>query len=131
MIELFKKQKKRTEKPPYLDRIDEFPKLDIVRFKGRLDQDTIPIVEARIKQNRLQGSKIEKNVVIDFAKVEHVDSALIASHVFHLQEYQSQGFQIAFINVTDELKKLVDIFNQEDTFKIFPSEADAVRELNR
>lgn len=128
MLEMFRKRKK--EKPPYLDRIDEFPKLDIVRLKGRLDKNMVPVVEERIRENRKLGSKIEKNVVLDFAKVEHVDSALIASHVIHMKEYQEKGFEIAFINVTKEWKVLADIFKGNAKFKIYPTEADAVRELN-
>ena len=126
-----KKHKVKKEKPPYLDRIDELEKLDIVRLKGRLDQNTVPLVEARIKENREMGSTISKNVVLDFAKVEHVDSALIASHVLHLKEYQEKGFSIALINVTEELKLLVDVFREKEYFKIFGSEAEAVKALNR
>lgn len=130
MIDLFKKRQR--EKPPYLDRIDVFEKLEIVRLKGRLDHEMIPIVEARIKENRAMGSKIEKNVILDFAQVEHVDSALIASHVIHLNEYQEKGFTIAFINVTREWQSLVEIFKKDNgKFKIYASEEEAVKELNR
>ena len=131
MLDIFNKHKIKREKPPYLERIDELEKLDIVRLKGRLDHDMVPIVEARIKENRRLGSKIDKNVVLDFALVEHVDSALIATHVLHLKEFQEKGFSIAFINVTDELRILVDIFKEDDEFKIFTSEVEAVRALNR
>lgn len=129
MIELFKKQTR--EKPPYLDRLDELPKLEIVRLKGRLDQITVPLVEARIQENRRNGSKIDKNVILDFAKVTHVDSSLIAEHLLHLKEYQEKGFCIAFINVSDEFKTLVDIFKENSHFKIYASEDEAVKALNR
>ena len=129
MIEIFKKRQR--VKPPYLERIDELPKLDIVRLKGWLDQNMIPVIEARIKENRKMGSIIDKNVVLDFSKVEHVDSALVASHILHLKEYQAKGFKIGLMNITDELKALLDIFKESESFKVFTSEAEAVGELNR
>ena len=129
MINLFKKQLK--EKPPYLEKIDSFEKLDIVRLKGRLDHEIIPIVESRIKTNRAAGSIIDKNVVLDFARVEHVDSALIATHVIHLKEYQEKGFTIAFLNVTSEWRALVDIFKESKKFKVYVSEDQAIKDLNK
>ena len=129
MIELFKKHK--TEKPPYLERMDELEKLTIVRLKGPLDQTTIPIVESRIQENRKHGSKIDKNVVIDFAKVVHVDSAMIAFHIIHLREFQEKGFQIAFINISAEMRVFMDMFKVKEDFRVFASEAEAVRELNK
>lgn len=129
MLELFKKQNR--PKPPYLDKIDIFNKLEIVRLKGRLDHEMIPIVEARIKENRAMGSKIEKNIILDFAKVEHIDSALIATHVIHLNEYQEKGFTIAFMNVSSEWKALVKIFKEDKKFKVYASEEEAIKELNQ
>ena len=90
----------------------------------------IPVVEERIKENRQKGSKIEKNVILDFSKVEHVDSSLIASHLLHLREYQEKGFQIVLLNVTRELKSLLDVFHESDKFKIFTSEEEAIQEMN-
>ncbi len=129
MINLFKKKLK--EKPPYLEKIDSFEKLDIVRLKGRLDHEMIPIVESRIKTNRAAGSTIDKNVVLDFARVEHVDSALIASHVIHLKEYQEKGFTIAFLNVTNQWQALVEIFKESKEFKVYVSEDQAIKDLNK
>ncbi len=129
MLELFKPHQK--DKPPYLDRINELEKLSIVRLKGRIDQTTIPAIDSRIQENRRAGSTIDKNVVLDFAKVEHVDSATIAFHIVRLKEYQEKGFKVGFMNITGELKVLLDLFKENDEFKIFASEEEAVRELNR
>ena len=105
--------------------------MEIVRLKGRIDQNMIPIIEARIKDNRSHGSKIDRNVVLDFSKVEHVDSALVASHLIRLKEYQEKGYEIGLINVTEELRALLDIFKEGKAFRIFSSEDEAVKELNR
>src|SRR3989338_1986404 len=64
----------KKEQPPYLERIDELEKVSIVRLKGEITREMIPVIEKRIQDNRRLGSKIEKNVIIDFAKVVDVDS---------------------------------------------------------
>ena len=129
MFHFFKKHE--STKPPYLERIDQLPKLDIVRLKGGMDQSMIPVAEERIQENRHHGGKIEKNILLDFSKVEHVDSAMIAFHIIHLREYRQKGFDIGFINVTQQLHGLLDIFKDEAIFNVFASETEAVSVLNR
>lgn len=129
MLEIFKKHPK--EKPPYLDRIDELEKMSIVRLKGKIDQTMVPVIDARINENRKAGSKIDKNVLLDFAKVEHVDSATIAFHLIRLKEYQEKGFKVGFLNATAELRTLLAMFKEDGTFKIYVSEEAAVKEMNQ
>lgn len=129
MIELFKKN--RREKPAYLDRIDQLEMMEIVRLQGKIDQTTIPAIEARIQENRRAGDRIDKHIVLDFLKVDHVDSATIAFHIFHLKEYQDNGFRVGFINITHELRILLNMFKENDHFKVYASEAEAVKDLNR
>ena len=124
----FKKSK--AEKPPYLDEVEELEKVSIVRLKGEITREMIPIIEARIQSNRRMGSKIDKNVIIDFAKVVDVDSATVAFHVIHLEEYHQKGFELGFINLNDEMKALLEMFKNSVPFKVYPSEADAIRALN-
>src|SRR3990167_9213055 len=119
------------EQPPYLERINELEKVSIVRLKGKITHQMIPVIEKRIHDNRRAGSKIEKNVIIDFAKVVDVDSATVAFHIIHLEEYHRKGFEVGFINLNSEMKVLLEMFKQSAPFKVYPSEAGAVKELNR
>ena len=131
MTKLFKKRKEQEEMPPYLERIDELEKVSIVRLKGLITRDMIPIIEARIKANRRMGSKIDKNVIVDFAKVEDVDSATVAFHIIHLEEFHAKGFEVGFININAEMKALLELFKEKANFKVFGSENEAVKVLNR
>lgn len=124
-------KKLQKEPPPYLERIDELEKVSIVRLKGEITREMIPVIEKRIQDNRRLGSKIEKNVIVDFAKVVDVDSATVAFHVIHLEEYHQKGFEVGFINLNDEMKVLLEMFKHSAPFKVYPSEAGAVKELNR
>ena len=129
MFECFFPSKK-YQKPPYLEKIDEFGKLQIVRLKGDMDQSMIPIVEKRIQDNRKNGDTIDHNILLDFKNVGRVDSSAIAFHLIHLKEYQAKTFMIAFINLSKEHLSLLEIFRQDHLFKIYQSEELAVQELN-
>lgn len=117
--------------PPYLERIDELPNVSIVRLKGEITRDMIPLIEERIQTNRRMGSKIEKNVLMDFGKVVDVDSATIAFHLIHMEEYHKQGFEVGFINLNEEMRHLIEIFKNSASFKVYPNEAKALEELNK
>ncbi len=102
----------------------------IIRLKGNIDQTIIPLIEARIQKNRKAGSTIDKNLIIDYSKVNDVDTATIAFHLVRLKEYEVKGFKIGFINISEKLNILLDMFKQNETFKIYPSEQDALDELD-
>lgn len=116
---------------PYLERIDEFEHVQIARLKGDIDQSIIPLIEARIQKNRKkEGVRIDKNIIIDYALVDAVDTAAIAFHLVRLKEFESAGRKIGFINVTKELAVLLDMFKQTSHFKVYLNEEDALNELN-
>ena len=130
MFNFFKRQR---EKPPYLDRIDELEYVRIARMKGNIDQGMVPVIEQRIQDNRKRqgGVNIDKNILIDYAKVGNVDTAAIAFNMVRLKEIQAHGRKIGFINVSDQLKTLLDMFKQSDCFQIYPSEEAAIQALNK
>jgi len=120
-----------SDKPEYLDRIDELDNLSIVRLKGNMDQAMIPVIEERIRVNRKAGSKIEKNILVDYKLVEKVDSAAVAFHLVRLKEYEAKGYKIGFINPSDELNTYLGMYHLCDAFKTYKSEQEAVNELNK
>ena len=124
--------RKKEDKPAYLDRIDELERLQIVRLKGAIDQTVIPAIEKRIHDNRRDESDltIDKNILLDFKNVVHVDSATIAFHIVRLKEYQEHHLKLAFLNVSSEFKGMIEMFHFKETFKIYDSEEQAVGELN-
>lgn len=117
--------------PVYLERIDELERVTIVRLKGEITREIIPVIEARIQTNRRMGSKIDKNVIVDFAKVVDVDSATVAFHVIHLEEYHRHGYELAFINLNEEMAVLLKMFKRDAPFKVYLTESEAILELNR
>jgi len=128
---IFREREDDEELPSYLERVDELEYVNIIRLKGKIDQEMIPVIEKRIQKNRKAGDIIEKNIIVDYALVEKIDSAAIAFHLVRLQEYKERGFSIGFINITDEMKAHLEVFKNSDVFKIYDSEDDALAELNQ
>lgn len=115
---------------PYLETIEELEKVSVIRLKGNIDRTIIPVIEERIQLNRKAGSTIDKNVLVDYAKVENVDTATIAFHLIRLKEYEQKGYKIGFIHLTEQLRHLLDMFKQNASFQIYESEEKALKELN-
>lgn len=127
-MNLFNKPK---QKPAYLERIDQMEKVQIVRLKGDIDQNMVPVIEARIRENRKrEGVVIDKNIIIDYAHVGRTDSAAIAFHMVRLKEIEAAGHKVGFININQQVKTYLDMFKQSQTFKIYGSE-EAIKELNQ
>lgn len=125
-------KKKTTQQPPYLDRIDELDHVRIARLKGNIDQTMVPVIEARIQENRKQeGVKIDKNIIIDYAQVNKIDTAAIAFNLVRLKEIEAAGHKIGFINASDQLKVLLDMFKQSDAFQLYNTEEEAIDALNQ
>ena len=122
---------KMLDKPRYLEKIDELERVTVVRLKGNIDQQMIPIIEERIQHNRKKGSTINKNVLVDYKLVKKVDSATIAFHLVRLKEYQEKGFRIGFMNLSYELKVYLNMFGLCEAFKIYADEEQAINELNQ
>ena len=123
---------KSPEQPPYLESLDELEKVRIARLKGNIDQEMVPIIEQRIEDNRKkEGMIIDKNIIIDYARVDKVDTAAIAFHLVRLKETEAAGKRVGFINVSEQLKAMLDMFKQGATFRIYASEEEAISELNQ
>lgn len=97
-------QRMSKSQPAYLERIDEMEFVDVIRLKGVIDREMIPQIEERIQLNRRAGSTIDKNVLIDYALVEDVDSATVAFHLVRLKEYEARGFKVGFVNPSAKLR---------------------------
>lgn len=115
---------------PYLSKIEELDNLTIVRLKGNIDKDMVPVIEQRIQFNRKQGSTINKNVLVDYAKVDQVDSAGVAFHLVRLKEYQAKGFRVGFLNPSEQLETYLSMFHLCEAFKLFKNEDEAITDLN-
>jgi anti-anti-sigma factor len=116
---------------PFIETFEEVSNVRILRFKGSLDSKTVPEILKLKHQLEKYGDINKNNVLIDFKKVTHIDSAAIAALLIRLSELQHHDKKLGLINVTEQLKILLDIFKTNELFIIFDSEEAALESLRR
>jgi anti-sigma B factor antagonist len=112
---------------PFIDRFEEVGNVRILRFKGSIDRTTLPEILKIKKVLERQGDLNKNNVIIDFKKITHVDSAAIAALLIELAELKQHDKKLGLVNVTEELKIMLDIFKAGKLFMIFDSEEAALQ----
>jgi anti-sigma B factor antagonist len=112
---------------PFIDRFEEIGNVRILRFKGPIDRTTLPEILKIKKVLERHGDLNKNNVIIDFKKITHVDSAAIAALLIELAELKQHDKKLGLVNVTEELKIMLDIFKAGKLFMIFDSEEEALQ----
>jgi anti-anti-sigma factor len=114
---------------PFIDTFEEIGNVRILRFKGSIDSTVLPKI-LKIKDQMIRQKDInKKNVIIDFKKITHVDSAALGALIIRLSELKRHHKELGLINVTDEMRHMLDIFKTDKYFLIFDSEKAALERL--
>ena len=111
----------------YIKEIKEINDLAIVRLRGTIDSYTIPIIRANL------GSKLEKyldkDILLDFKEVAHIDSATLASFIQLLNELKMYNRKLGIANAPLLLKSYLNITKLESVVQIYKSEKAALEDL--
>ena len=127
MFNFFKKKEPQT--PSFIESIDDYTHLKIVRLKGYLDSSTMSEVQSFIRISKKKGSFLNKSVLLDLKNVAHVDSSVIAGLVRIFSELKQKKFKFGLVNVPDNLKGMLEIMKLENIFLVFESEKKAFNEI--
>lgn len=120
------------QKPSFI--AQEKDNIIIVRMYGPLNSSTLN--ESRDQINELiEKHEIFKRsnlrILVDYENVTDVDSATIANILERIKEHEKHNHVIAFINVPEEFKHIVEIHKLENKVHIFKSEKQAIKELSK
>ena len=108
--------------------------------KKHLDNFTILYVEGLIKlgesaeffsfalQNVLRNEST--NVIIDFTKIDYIDSTGIGELVGYLGRFMSQNRKLILVNPSERIQKLLKLAKLDAAFKVYNSEEEAVSAEN-
>lgn len=80
----------------------------VVKLRGKIDSETIPIIMANRSEKYL-AHVTESHILFDLEDVEHVDSATLASLILLLHDLKLHHRKLAFINVPPMIRDYVDI----------------------
>jgi anti-anti-sigma factor len=115
--------------PGFIDDVDEFAHLIMVKLKGDLDYAVVPEVTRFLDRSDSGRQLTKKSVVFDLRKVEKVDTAVVAQLVVVLSKLKERNFKLGLINVPDRLQSMVQILKLDKVLKIFPTKTDAFIEI--
>ena len=117
--------------PDEIDALEDRGHVQIIRFKGVLDKTTLPDDSAWGNQYIEEHHLLDKNILVDFRKVERVDSAALAVCLMRLQQFKKHGHKIALINVPENFRRLAEIEKISDEIVVYPSEEAALKDLQQ
>ncbi len=115
--------------PSFVESMDEYPHLKIVKLKGRLDISTIQEVQAFLQDTKKKDSKVNKSVLLDLKRVEEVDSAAVAGFVKVLSKLKQKNFKLGLMNIPESLRSMLQILKLENIFVILDSQKQAFSEI--
>jgi anti-anti-sigma factor len=114
---------------PFIDKIENEKNVQVIRLKGDVDMATIPGIGKRVQEAKENRGLMKKDILLDFEKVDHVDSATIAGLLVMLSDLKHENHQLALINVPARLKSMIKILECRDLFSVYPTEKKARQAL--
>jgi anti-anti-sigma factor len=125
--EFFKINKKTL--PLFIDGFENYDRLHIVRLKGPIDISTVPDIEHLLLRVKKKSDLLDKNILVDFKNVTHVDSATVAMLIDALSKLKHHQHKLVLVNLTPELKVKLDILKLDKLFMVCKCEGNAYAKL--
>jgi anti-sigma B factor antagonist len=99
------------------------PDIAVFRLSGHLDALTVHGLETRFEQ--VKAARVRW--VVDLKALEYISSAGLGSFIGVLSELRARGGDIFFSDLSPKLEKIFKVLGFTRIFKVFPTEAEAVR----
>ena len=117
------------ETPAFVESVDDYPHLKIIKLKGYLDISMIKDMQLFLQNTKKKESRVNKSILLDLEHVADVDSAVIAGFIKILSKLKEKNFRLGFLNIPDSLRSMLQILRLENMFVVFESEKIAFREI--
>ena len=114
-----------AKQPSFIEKVDEYSHLQIIRLKGRIDRSTLPEMEAMLKDAKKSGARLTKSILLDLKNVSHLDTAGIAELIKVLSELRQTKRELGLVNVPEKFQSMLEILKVHDLFHVFISEKEA------
>ncbi len=125
--DFFKKFK--ASKPPFIDAIECYTYLDIMRLVGPIDISTVPDMQRFIETHKKNADFLSKDFLVDFKKVTTLDGTAVAQFLIFLHGLKKRKRKLALMNVPSKFMKLLEISKIESYFVICESETKAFSQI--
>lgn len=75
-------------------------------------------------ENALQNART--NVIVDFTKIDYIDSTGIGELVGYLGKFSSQNRKLILVNPSERIHKLLKLAKLDTVFKVYAGEDEAI-----
>jgi anti-anti-sigma factor len=117
--------------PSFIQSIDDFEHMKIVYLKGNLDSAASADMDYFFKKEQKTPAQLNKSFLLDFRKVENVDSAGIAQLFKLLTLLKKKKYRLGLINLPDRVQGMLEILKLDKAFHIFETRTQALEEIRR
>jgi anti-anti-sigma factor len=115
--------------PHFVERVDDFPHVKILYLKGRLDNHASVDMDKFFKDTRKNPAKLDKSVLLDFRKVDHLETAAVAQLIKALTLLKKKKYHFGMLNVSEKMRDTLEILKLENAFRIFDTKSEALEEV--
>ncbi len=127
-MSLFSKKPKPL--PPAIKTVEEAGEFRIIRFQGSLDIASVSLLEEHVRKIKAEKSFQYKNVLLDFAEVDYIDSSAIAMVVRCVSDYKKSHHRMGILNLRSEPLNMLEITRVDQLIRVYPTYEEAARDLS-
>lgn len=119
------------ENNTYIKSIEYYKGVTIVRLVGSFTIDNVH--EAQEEWRVKMKDRPANNILFDLQEVKETDTSSLAVLIDLLRHMKDNrtGEKIGIINITKEMRDMAKVSRTEDLFNIYPSEEQAIRDLQK
>ena len=103
---------------------DQLKDVYIFKISGRLDSNTAPELEKKLKQPIESGSN---HIIIDFEKIEYLSSAGLRVILNAIKKLNSTAGKLVICSVSDDVRKVFQNAGFDSLISIVPNFDDAIK----
>ena len=100
------------------------PSVTVFKLQGHLDAQTVRQLEGFYEA---ETARAKYRWIVDLGSLEYISSAGLGSFVGVLSELRSQGGDILFVGLSPKMMKIFKVLGFTRIFKVFDSEAEALK----
>jgi len=116
--------------PSFIESVDDFPHLKIVKLRGPIDGMTVPKVQFFLKKAQKNPMVLNKSVLLDLRKVTHVDTIAIAGILKVLSTLTQKKYKLGLVNAPEALRSQLAILRLDKIVTVFESWEKALLEIH-
>ncbi len=119
------------ELPSFIHGVDDYVHVKMVYLKGRLDHSASSEMEYFFIKAQKNPGQLNKDVLLDFRKVEEIDTSSIAQLLKILALLKKNQHRLGLFNVPERMLSQLEVLKLENVFQVFSSNTEALLEVLR